>query len=65
MKNSVDPDQMASLEAIWSGSTVFLKGKGLRSFYLNTFLQMGNFVATYMYMYNFGKNIPLANELLL
>ena len=21
MKNSVDPDQMASLEAIWSGST--------------------------------------------
>ena len=25
MKNSVDPDQMASLEAIWSGSTPFSK----------------------------------------
>ena len=25
MKNCVDPDQMASLEAIWSGSTQFLK----------------------------------------
>ena len=25
MKNSVDPDQMASSEAIWSGSTLFLK----------------------------------------
>ena len=25
MKNSVDPDQMASLEAIWSGSTRFSK----------------------------------------
>ena len=25
MENSVDPDQMASLEAIWSGSTVFQK----------------------------------------
>ena len=25
MKNSVDPDQMASLEAIWSGSTLFSK----------------------------------------
>ena len=25
MKNSIDPDQMASLEAIWSGSTLFLK----------------------------------------
>ena len=26
MKNSVDPDQMACKEAIWSGSTLFLKG---------------------------------------
>ena len=25
MKNSVDPDQMASSEAIWSGSTLFFK----------------------------------------
>ena len=25
MKNSVDPDQMASKEAIWSGSTLFSK----------------------------------------
>ena len=25
MKNSVGPDQMASEEAIWSGSTLFLK----------------------------------------
>ena len=25
MENSVDPDQMASLEAIWSGSTLFSK----------------------------------------
>ena len=27
MKNSVDPDQMASSEAIWSGSTVFSKAR--------------------------------------
>ena len=25
MTNSVDPDQMASSEAIWSGSTLFAK----------------------------------------
>ena len=25
MANSVDPDQLASLEAIWSGSTLFVK----------------------------------------
>ena len=25
MENRVDPDQMASSEAIWSGSTLFLK----------------------------------------
>ena len=25
MTNSVDPDQMASEEAIWSGSTLFAK----------------------------------------
>ena len=25
MKNSVDPDQLASDEASWSGSTLFLK----------------------------------------
>ena len=25
MQNSVDPDQMASEEAIWSGSTLFSK----------------------------------------
>ena len=25
MENSVDPDQMASSEAIWSGSTLFSK----------------------------------------
>ena len=25
MKNRVDPDQMASLEAIWSGSSLFSK----------------------------------------
>ena len=26
MKNSVDPDQMASEEAIWSGSSLFFRG---------------------------------------
>ena len=30
MKNSVDPDQMASLEAIWSGSTLFSKAMPIR-----------------------------------
>ena len=29
MKNSVDPDQMASSEAIWSGSTLFSKAMAI------------------------------------
>ena len=27
MANSADPDQLASEEAIWSGSTLFAKGR--------------------------------------
>ena len=29
MENSVDPDQMASSEAIWSGSTLFSKAMSI------------------------------------
>ena len=30
MANSADPDQMASSEAIWSGSTLFVKAGYIR-----------------------------------
>ena len=30
MSNNADPDQMASLEAIWSGPTLFTKAEYIR-----------------------------------